>query len=95
LQAARDAAKDDATKRHLERLGLVVEYVQRDLTVQKMRAAKAPPAQVRERVAADHKWLSDHAADGTFLIKGNRLTLNRAYTRYGVNEKAPTTSPAE
>ena len=67
----------------------------RDLAVQEMRAAKAPPAQIRERIAADHKWLSDHAGDGTFLVKGNRLTLNRAYTRYGVNEKTPTTSPAE
>jgi hypothetical protein len=95
LSAARGVANQDALKRHLERLALVVEYVQRDLAVQKMRAAKAPREQIRQRVAADHKWLSDHATDGTFLLKGNRLTLNRAYTRYGVNEKAPTTAPAE
>ncbi|MGB7160468.1 MAG: DUF4838 domain-containing protein [Tepidisphaeraceae bacterium] len=95
IVAARSAAKDDVTKRHLERLGLVVEYVQRDLAVQEMRAAKAPREQIRERIAADHRWLFDHAGDGMFLVKGNRLTLNRAYTRYGVNEKAPTTSHAE
>jgi hypothetical protein len=95
LAAARDAVIQEGMKRHLDRLALVVEYVQRDLAVQKMRAAKAPAAQIRQRVAADHKWLADHAADGTFLVKGNRLTLNRAYSRYGVNEKAPTTSPAE
>ena len=52
------------SKRALDRLALVVEYVQRDLAVQKMRAAKAPREQIRERIAADHKWLSDHANDG-------------------------------
>jgi hypothetical protein len=95
IAAARSKAKVAETKRHFERLGLVVEYVMRDLAVQEMRAAKAPPAQIRERIAADHKWLSDHANDGVVLIKGHRLTLNRAYTRYGVSEKAPTSAPSD
>jgi hypothetical protein len=95
LSAARGFAKDDARAGALKRLALLVEYVQRDLAVQKMRAAKAPREQIRERIATDHKWLSDHANDGVFLVKGNRLTLNRAYTRYGVNDKSATTAPAE
>jgi hypothetical protein len=95
IETARESSKDDVTKCHLERLGLVVAYVQRDLAVQKLRAAKAPREQVRERAARDHQWLSDHAEDGFVLLKGHRLNLNRAYTRYGVNDKAPTTSPAE
>jgi hypothetical protein len=89
------AARGQTNNRALERLALVVEYVQRDLAVQRMRASQAPRDAIRQRIAADHKWLSDHAADGVFLVKGNRLTLNRAYTRYGVNEKSPTTSPAD
>ena len=95
LEASRKSAKDEAAIRHLERLSFVVEYVQRDLAVQKMRAAKAPREQIRERVAQDHRWLSDHADEGFVLLKGHRLNLNRAYTRYGVNDKAPTTSPAD
>jgi hypothetical protein len=91
LSAARGVANQHA----LDRLAMVVEYVQRDLAVQKMRAAKAPREQIRERIATDHKWLSDHASEGWVLVKGNRLTLNRAYARYGVNEKSPTTNPAE
>ena len=80
--------------KHFERLTLIVEYVQRDLAAQKMRAAKTPRGEIRARIAADHKWLSDHANDGVFLIKGHRLNLERAYKRYGVDEKGPTTKPA-
>ncbi len=94
LDAARASAKDDVTKRHLERLGLVVEYVQRDLAVQKLRAARAPRERIRERIAEDHAWLSEHADDGFVLLKGHRLDLDRAYRRYGVDDHAPTTSPA-
>ncbi|HEV2293983.1 MAG TPA: DUF4838 domain-containing protein [Tepidisphaeraceae bacterium] len=95
LHTARASAKDDVIKRHLQRLGFVVEYVQRDLAVQEMRAARAPREQIRERIAKDHAWLSEHADEGVVLIKGHRLNLDRAYRRYGVDEKAPTTAPAE
>jgi hypothetical protein len=88
------AARGGASQSALDRLALVVEYVQRDLAVQKMRAANAPREQIRQRIAADHKWLSDHANDGWVLVKGNRLTLERAYARYGVKDKS-TTVPAE
>lgn len=95
IDAARAAANNDVIRRHLERLGFVVEYVQRDLAVQKLRAANAPRETIRERVAKDHQWLSEHADDGFVLLKGHRLNLERAYRRYGVDDKAPTTSPAE
>ncbi|MDQ3439912.1 MAG: DUF4838 domain-containing protein, partial [Planctomycetota bacterium] len=95
IETARQSAKDEVAKRHLERLALVIEYVRRDLGVQNLRAAKAPREHVRERIAKDHQWLSDHADNGFVLLKENRLTLERAYRRYGVDEKAPTTSPAE
>jgi hypothetical protein len=88
------AARNASNGRSLDRLAMVIEYVQRDLAIQKMRAANAPPAQVREQIAADHKWLSDHAGDGIVLLKGNRLTLDRAYARYGVKDKSAT-APAE
>ena len=89
------APTSDTAIRHLQRLARVVEYVQRDLAVQKMRAANAPREQVRDRIAKDHAWLSERAADGFVLIKGHRLNLERAYRRYGVNEKAPTTAPTD
>ncbi len=94
LAAARASANDPIFIRHLERLGLVVEYVRRDLAVQTMRT-NAPREQVRKRIAADHQWLTDHADDGFVLLKGHRLNLNRAYTRYGVNDKPATTSPTQ
>jgi len=94
LDAARNKVTDDVTKRHLDRLRMVVEYVLRDLDVQKMRAANAPREQIRQRIATDHKWLAGHANDGFVLLKGNRLTLERAYARYGVKDKS-TTAPAE
>ena len=43
--------------------------------------------QIVEKATALHAWVKSHADEGVFLIKNNRLNLNRMLTRYGVGEK--------
>jgi hypothetical protein len=80
-------AKDSAVTHSLERLALMCTYLHRDLEIQHLRATKAGPEKIAEKATALHAWVKSHADDGVFLIKNNRLNLNRMLTRYGVGEK--------
>jgi hypothetical protein len=75
-----------AEKRNLGRLKLMITYAERDLEIQHLRATNAMPEQIREKATDLHAWVKSHADDGVFLIKGNRLNLNRMHTRYGVGQ---------
>jgi len=84
--AAERAGADKDVKRSLERLGLMCTYAVRDLEIQKLRASNGPREQVVEKAKALHAWVQSHANDGVFLIKDQRLNVNRMLTRYGVGE---------
>jgi hypothetical protein len=86
LAAARGRVADKAIKRNLERLVLVCTYALRDLEIQHLRATNQSREQIVEKATALHGWVKDHADDGVFLIKNQRLNLNRMLTRYGVGE---------
>ena len=87
VSAAKERAKEERVKQALTRLALMCEYATKDLEIQHLRATKAPREQVVEKATTLHAWVESHANDGVFLIKGNRLNLNRMLTRYGVGEK--------
>jgi hypothetical protein len=84
--AAERASADKDVKRSLERLGLMCTYAVRDLEIQNLRASNGPRDQVVEKAKALHAWVQSHANDGVFLIKDQRLNVNRMLTRYGVGE---------
>ncbi|MEA2733664.1 MAG: hypothetical protein QOE14_115 [Humisphaera sp.] len=86
-------AKDESVRRNLDRLGLMCTYALRDLEIQKLRASNAPRAQIVEKATSLHAWVKSHADDGVFLIKNQRLNLNRMLTRYGVGEAKKTAVP--
>ena len=84
VEAARGRTSDRNVKRSLERLQLMCTYAAKDLEVQHMRATKAPVDEIRAKATAAHAWLSEHANDGVFLIKNQRLNLARMHRRYGL-----------
>ena len=93
VSAATDRAGDGSVKRSLERLGLMCTYALRDLEIQKLRATNAPREQVVEQAKSLHAWVKSHADDGVFLIKNQRLNVNRMLTRYGVGEPRKAAAP--
>jgi hypothetical protein len=92
VTAAAGHATDATIRRSLERLGLMCTYALRDLEIQHLRATNAPREQVVEQAKALHAWVKSHADDGVFLIKDQRLNVNRMLTRYGVGEARKATA---
>ena len=80
-------ASDPAIKRSLERLGLMCTYVQRDLDIQHLRATSADKEQIKTKADELHAWLVEHADDGVFLIKDQRISPARMQRRYGTSTK--------
>jgi hypothetical protein len=93
VATAATRAKDEKVRRNLERLGLMCTYALRDLEIQKDRAANAPREQIVGKATSLHAWVKSHADDGVFLIKNQRLNVNRMLTRYGVGEAKKTVVP--
>ena len=67
---------------HLRRLGLMLEYAERDLRIQHSRATKAGENEIRESIESLHAFLTEHAKEGVFLVQ--RITLPRLLRRYGL-----------
>jgi hypothetical protein len=87
LGAAQARVGDKAIKRNLHRLSLMCAYAARDLEIQELRASNASPDQVKQKAAELHDWLSQHADEGVFLIKDQRLSTTRMNKRYGAGAK--------
>jgi hypothetical protein len=88
LEAIREDAKaatDPAVKRALERLGMVCEYLRRDLELQKLRAEKGPKEEMRAKADELLKFVREHGDEGVFLVKEQRLSNARVSKRYGLN----------
>jgi len=86
-RGAADRAASPSVKLALKRLALICEYARRDLEVQKLRAANASPEQIRQKADEIHRFVSDHADDGVFLVKDHRLSTTRMNARYGAKSK--------
>ena len=82
-RASLDGMSGDA----VARLRLMLDYALRDLEIQKMRADHAEVAAIHEKIEAMHDFLAAHENDGVFLVK--RISMPRALSRYGINEKNP------
>jgi Domain of unknown function (DUF4838) len=83
VDAAAAKAENAPVKRALERLALMCTYAAKDLEIQGMRAAKADAEQVRSKAEELHAFLVQHAGDGVFLIKDQRISPQRMLKRYG------------
>lgn len=69
IEAARAQSKDKATGAALGRLALCLDYVQRDLALQKDRLERADVEERNARVREMEKFIHAHAGDGVFLPK--------------------------
>jgi hypothetical protein len=75
-------ASDTPVKRALDRLVLMCSYAQRDLEIQHLRATGAGKDQVSAKIDQLHDWLAQHADEGVFLIKDQRISPARMQRRY-------------
>ena len=87
IAADAQRAADPAVKRSLQRLALMCTYAQRDLEIQRLRAANADKEQIRQKATELHEFLLQHADDGVFLIKDQRISPARMLRRYGAADK--------
>jgi hypothetical protein len=71
----------------LTKLALMLEYAQRDLEIQKLRATSADATKIQELGQELHDFLQAHADNGVFLVKDQRGAIGRLLNRYGIKAK--------
>lgn len=86
--AGKSHSADTALAAHLRRLGLMLEYASRDISLQKQRAAKGPVAERRTMVDALAAFLEAHKDDGVFVWH-RRTETEGQYKKYGAGKVAP------
>jgi hypothetical protein len=85
IEAARGSINDQAISASLRRLGLTLEYVRRDLALQKAKAEKVDEKQRKKRMDELNQYIQEHAQDGVFLP--NRMSPAKQAARYGLPKK--------
>jgi hypothetical protein len=88
LSATASAESDKTIQRSLNRLGLSCTYAAQDLEIQQLRATGAPKDQITAKADELHKFLVDHADEGVFLVKDQRISPARMMKRYGTSKKS-------
>ena len=83
MAKARSSANEEPIKRNIGRLLLTLEYVRRDMEIQKSRAAGEPADQTRKLIDALHIFLDQHGTDGVFVLH-SRIEPPKSYQQYGV-----------
>lgn len=83
LQSALTTDTSPTTRRHLEKLRLMLDYALRDLKLQEMRAAKTPAPDLRREIESLRTFLRAHPTDGTFVTTDTRPTLTSLLKKYG------------
>ncbi len=78
--------RDPVLVAHLMRLRLMLEYAARDIAIQRLRAEKAPRAEIQARVDELAEFLKKNADEGVFLWH-QRLEPAGQYKRYGLAKK--------
>jgi hypothetical protein len=70
IRRARAHATDAVVAANLERLGLMLEFAERDLAIQKARAERGESRQVRTLVRQLVAFLTAHKSQGVFVVYG-------------------------
>ena len=58
-------------------------YAAKDLEIQHSRVMGATKDQITAESDELHKWLTEHADEGVFLVKDQRISPERMQKRYG------------
>jgi hypothetical protein len=82
VEAARASASDRAVGAALNRLGLAVEYVLRDLSLQQARVAKGAASDRQKMINDLARFLQEHPKDGVFIAE--RIPVAKQAARYGL-----------
>jgi hypothetical protein len=67
-------------------LDLMLQYAEKDLEIQQLRASKASTQDITAKAKALHDFVESHAKDGVFLVKDHRLSQARMNARYGLGK---------
>src|SRR5262249_7389877 len=78
VQSARTATDDKASAAALNRLGLTLDYVQRDLAFQKAKVENVDAKQLQTMRDELNQFLLEHAQEGVFVVNRNAATKQAA-----------------
>ncbi len=85
VKAEAAKSKDAGIEFNLNRLLLMIEYAQRDLAIQHLRAPEAPTDEIRSQVESLSAFLKEHEDDGVFVFH-SRTEAPRLAQSYGLKD---------